>query len=926
MPLTIGSRIGPYEVTGALGAGGMGEVYRARDTALNRDVALKILAAAFADDAERLARFEREAQVLASLNHTNIAQIYGLEGQEGREGQERKRPRVLVLELVEGLTLADRITQGALPLEEAIEIARQIAAALEAAHEQGIVHRDLKPANVKLRPDGTVKVLDFGLAKALEATSGAAPSSISMSPTLTAATQLGMILGTAAYMAPEQARGKPVDKRADIWAFGCVLFEMLSGRRAFAGEEVSDTLAYVITKDVDWSALPADTPPHIRRLLRRCIEKDPRKRLRDIGEARVALDDSAVRDEPASAVTTAIAPPAPRPSITRRTLPWIAGLAAGSALTATIAIVTRPRSTTAPAQRLSLVIPATTPYVGQIGGELAISPDGTRLVYPAVQGGTRQLFMRNLEQLDAQPIRGTDDAYNPFFSPDGEWIGFFTGGGSGNGKLKKVTVRGGPPLTLADTSVPGGTWLPDDSILFSRGEAGLQVWSIYRVSAGGGTATRVSSPVDRKEQRHAWPSLLPDGRNILLSVTDRGGFDQSHIAVLSLDTGKYQTVVEQGYHARYSRSGHIVYALGANLMAIPFDARRLITTGPPVPIVDGVRARTNTGEMCFGVSSTGFLVYAPGGLARSAQLTLVWVDRTGKEEPLPVPPRAYTYPRLSPDGTRIAIDIRDQENDIWIWDLARRNLTRLTFDPGMDSFPAWMPDGKRIIFASAPSATNMPNNLFWQTADGTGKQERLIESPAGVVPQSVSPDGTRLVFRQSDSTSNFDLYTLPLTGERRPTPLIRTPFAEQNAEVSPDGRWVAYQSTESGQNEIYVRPFPNAESGRWQVSTSGGRTPVWSRDGRELFYLTGPDVRSKLMAATITPGAAFSAATPQALFEGSYLAGGGNQGRTFDVSPDGKRFLMIKDLASDSPTSNDAPLVVVLNFFDELKRIAVPKR
>jgi len=933
MSLTIGSRFGAYEVLAKLGEGGMGEVYRARDSALNRDVALKILSPAFADDADRLARFEREAQVLASLNHPHIAQIYGLERQDRQEGQERQDrtdgSRALVLELVEGPTLADRIAQGPIPLDESIEIARQLIGALEAAHEQGIIHRDLKPANIKLRPDGTVKVLDFGLAKAFDATTtsgSGARASVSMSPTLTAATQLGMILGTAAYMAPEQARGKPVDKRADIWAFGCVLYEMLSGRRPFAGEEVSDTLAYVITKDVDWSVLPPTAPRHIQRLLRRCLEKDPKRRLRDIGDARVELEDGIARDESTSATTTAVTVSAPKPSIVRRAFPWIAGIAAGAAAAASVGFAIPPRpAASQPAQRLSLIIPPTTPYVGQVGGELAISPDGTRLVYAAVQGGTRMLFTRNLDQLDAQPIRGTDDAYNPFFSPNGEWIGFFTGGGSPNGKLKKIAVRGGPPLTLGDTTVPSGAWLPDDSILFTRSEA--SIWSLYRVPTGGGTASKFSTPAaDQKEQRHAWPEVLPDGRNILLSVTiGSTSFDESRIAVMSLETGKYRTVVEQGYHARYLSSGHIVYALGGNLMAVPFDAQRLVTTGPPVPIVEGVRSRTTTGEVCFGVSSSGFLVYEPGAVERLSRRTLTWVDRAGNEESLPAPPRSYVYARLSPDATRIALDIRDQDNDIWVWDLTRRNLTRLTFNPGVDSFPVWTRDSKRIIFASAPRASAL-SNLYWQAADGTGQPERLLESGMSQAPQSVSPDGTQLLFRQAEA--QLDLYTLPLSGERRPAPLLRTPFGEQNGEVSPDGRWLAYQSNESGQSEIYVRPFPNAESGKWQISATGGTRPLWSRDGHELFYLTGPsDVRTAVMAATISGGATFSTGTPQMVFQGPYATGGGvNQGRTFDVSADGKRFLMIKDLTIESGTPNDPPLVVVLNLFDELKRLAPPKR
>jgi len=898
----------------------MGEVYRARDTTLNRDVALKILAAEFTDNADRLARFEREAQVLASLNHPHIAQIYGLEGQEGTG-----RVRALVLELVEGPTLADRIAQDAIPLEESIDMARQIVSALEAAHEQGIVHRDLKPANIKIRPDGTVKVLDFGLAKALETTSGTGPSSVSMSPTLTAATQIGLILGTAAYMAPEQARGKAVDKRADIWAFGCVLYEMLSGRRAFAGEEVSDTLAYVITKDVDWSALPPETPRHIRRLLQRCLEKDPKRRIRDIGDARIELEDGARADvAEASVVAQPAAPTAP---VGRRALPWAAGILLGSAVTAIVAwsvLRPAPQAPHAP-QRFPITIPSNTRYVGETGGLPAISPDGMRLVYPAVENGKRLLYMRHLDQLEAQPIRGTDDAYNPFFSPDGEWIGFFTAGGSAGGKLKKIAVRGGPPLTLADSSIPAGVWNTDDTIVFVRSEG--QTWSLNSIPSAGGVVKKLTTTaVDRQEVRHAWPEPLPGGRNILFTVTTSGSFDQAHIAVVSLDTGQHRTVVEQGYQARYVPTGHIVYMLAGNLMAVPFDARRLETTGPPVPIVEGIRGRINTGEACYGVSRTGFLVYGPGTSAGTAQRTLVWVDRDGKEEPLLVPPRTYRYPRLSPDGSRIAFDIAEQDNDIWVWDLTRRNLTRLTSDAGVDSYPVWTPDGRRIVFSSTRSGPR--SNLYWQASDGSGQAERVLESALQDAPNAVTPDGTRLLFRRTEPKNAFDVYALPLAGERRPTPLLVSPFVEQNAELSPDGRWLAYQSNDSGPTEIYVRPFPNVDSGRTQISAGWGTRPVWSRDGRELFYLGGADALPRMMVASIGTGAAFSAATARALFEGRYYAPapGSTGGRTYDVSPDGKRFLMIKEIVDESSRDAGPPLVAVLNFFDELKRLAPPKR
>ena len=922
MALTAGSRLGPYEIQAPLGAGGRGEVYRARDTRLRRDVAIKILPEAFVADADRVARFEREAQVLASLNHPHIAAIHGLEDAGGQ--------RALVLEFVDGPTLADRLAEGAMSLEDALPIAKQIADALEAAHEQGIVHRDLKPANVKIRPDGTVKVLDFGLAKALDPphpTQGLSRSSASMSPTLTAATQLGMILGTAAYMAPEQARGKPVDKRADIWAFGCVLFEMLSGRRAFAGEEVSDTLAFVITKDVDWNALPASTPAHIGRLLRRCLEKDPKKRLRDIGDARIELD-GLVHDEPA---TPSHASAAPRPSLSRRALPWVGGTVVGAAAAAAVVwTLSRPAPVSLrPVQRFVIDFPASGPHVGDGGGggNLAISPDGTRLVFMGIEAGRRLLFMRNLDQIDVQPIRGTDDANNPFFSPDGEWIGFFTAPGTPGGKLKKVAVRGGPPLTIADANIPTGTWARDDSIVFTRGTGAN--WSLFRVPAAGGGPMKLTTPnADQKEVRHGWPDVLPDGQHVLFSISPSPrDFDQASIAVLSLATGEYRTVVPQGYNARYVSTGHLVYALAGNLMAIPFDLDRLETTGSAVPVVEGVRGRISIGEVTFGISSSGFLVYSPGSMAAGVQRTMVWVDREGKEEPIPAPPRAYAYVRLSPDGSRVAMDVRDQENDIWAWDLVRRNLTRLTTDAGNDIFPVWTPDGARIIFGSDRASAG---GIYWQPADGSGSAERLLEGQRQQSPNAITPDGKQLLFREAPSSgpTSADVNALHLD-DRRARPLLHTTFNEMNAELSPDGRWVAYQSNESGQQEIYVRPFPNVDSGRWTVSTGGGTRPLWSRDGRELFYLAGGDSATRMMATPIQPGNTFAAGNARMLFEGPYYATftpGGNSGRTYDVSLDGKRFLMIKNAAPTSSAATPSSLVAVLNFYDELKRLAPPKR
>jgi len=909
MSLTPGTRLGPYEVLSLLGVGGMGVVYRAHDTKLNRDVAIKVLLPAVANDPDRLARFGREAQVLASLNHPNIAHIYGIED------------AAIVMELVDGEDLAQRIARGPIPLDEALPIARQIAEALEAAHDHGIIHRDLKPANVKVRPDGTVKVLDFGLAKAMDQGSGIGDQGsggAANSPTLSIhATEAGLILGTAAYMSPEQARGKPVDKRADIWSYGVVLYEMLTGQRAFKGDDVSETLASVLKDAPAFDALPASTPPRLRRILERCLERDAKARLRDIGEARVELAKIASGDGDLSAARGTMAVSVAAAPRWRRAVPWVAGAGVVSVVTA-LAVWTAMRPEPArpqPVQRYPITLPASAPYIGE---GVALSPDGTHLVYAALEAGTRVLYLRNLGQLDAQPIRGTDGAFNPFFSADGEWIGFFTAPGTAVGKLKKVAVRGGPPLTLADANNPTGAWLADDTIVFGR-FTGTE-WSLFRVPAAGGVAIRLTNPdSESKEVRHGWPEALPSGNHILFTIAPRAGlFDDARIAVLSLATGQYHTVVEQGYHARYVPTGHLVYMLSGNLMAVPFDVKRLETTGPPVPVVEGVRGRSDVGEAGFAVSRTGFLVYAPGVTSVGAQRTLVWVDRTGREEPITAPARNYTYLRVSPDGTRVALDIRDQENDIWVWDLTRQNLTRLTFDPRADRSPVWTLDGRRIFFSSQRASAE--GSLYWQASDGTGQAERLVESPNQQLPQAVSPDGKQLLFRDLSVESFADVDMLSLD-DRKVTPLLQTTFGEQNPDVSPDGRWIAYESNESGANEIYVRPFPAVDTGRWQVSTGGGTRPVWARSGRELFYVVGADA-VRMMALPVQTGATFSAGTPRVLFEGRYVATPDRSGRTYDVSPDGQRFLMIKNAAVEVTTSLVPSFVFVLNWFDELRRIA----
>ncbi len=930
MSLTVGTRIGPYEVLSSLGAGGMGEVYRARDTRLHRDVALKVLPEVFATDPERLARFRREAQVLAALNHPHIGAIYGLEEGPDEAGH---HVHALVLELVEGPTLADRIAQGSIPVVEALPIARQIAEALEAAHEQGIIHRDLKPANIKVTLDGVVKVLDFGLAKLTEPGSGIRESgsghpdplvALTQSPTMASPgmmTGVGVILGTAPYMAPEQAKGRPADKRSDVWAFGCVLYEMLTGKRAFDGADVSETLAAILMREPDWSALPASLPPAVSRLLRRCLERDRTKRAGDIAAALFALDE-------APAGPAVQHPPAERRGW-RRALPVAAAVVLTAALTGASAWwVTRVeplrvmRTAIATSQPAALTISGTSP-------DLAITPDGGRVVY-AGNSGT-QLFVRALDQLEPT-VLATVSAANVFISPDGQWVGFY-GNVSG---LRKVAVSGGPPATittLLDGRIRGATFTSDDAVIFATDgvATGLQ-----RVSASGGEATVLTRPDNaRGDADHLWPEMLPEGRGVLFTIMPlAGGLEAAQVAVLDLRTGTQKILVRGGTHARFVKSGHLVYQTGQALNAVAFDLDQLETRGAPATVVQRV-ATTTLGAADFSVSDTGTLVYADARDASAGSArTLVWVDRTGREQPIAAPSRAYMHPRISPDGTRVALWADDQENDIWMWSFERSTLTRFTFDAGFDNFPAWTPDG-RLVFSSSRNSANM--NVFWQAADGTGTAQRVTESNNIQLVSGVSPDGRWALFSGGTSTSR-DLLMAGLapeadggrnaSGSAPPgslpeiRPLVQTRFEERNAVVSPDSRWFAYESDASGRLEVYVRPFPNADAGQWQVSTAGGSQPLWARTGAELFYFA---LDGTLMVVPVEArSTAWNAGAPAKVHAPGYFTGGfgaATSGRTYDVSPDGRRFLMIKQGDSGNQTAMPPQIVVVQNWFDELRRL-----
>jgi eukaryotic-like serine/threonine-protein kinase len=890
MSLSAGSILGPYEILSALGAGGMGEVYRARDTKLNRDVALKILPDSFTHDADRVARFRREAQVLASLNHPHIGAIYGLD--QAHEQQ------FLVLELVDGETLADRIKPGPLPIDEAVAIARQIAEALEAAHDKGIIHRDLKPANIALTKDGRVKVLDFGLAKATDAASGAA-FDLTNSPTLTSPammTGVGVILGTASYMSPEQARGRPADKRSDIWAFGCVFYEMLTGKRAFEGEDVSDTLADVLRGEPSWNTLTPPARP-LASLLKRCLEKDVKRRLRDIGDARLLLDDAGVFSD------------APPPAATAIPAWWIATVAALGLIVGSIAgaVVVRWRSETVPVRvaRFELTSSPAHPFTTNPRGvNVAISPDGSRIVYTATYGTTSQLVIRRLDQLEATPIAGTDGASSPFFSPDGQQIGFLVGA-----DIRKVAIAGGPSVAVCRVSIGeiGAGWDSSDSIVFAQGNGR----GLFSVPASGGQPQNLFVPDSTKgEANYFQPVVLPGGQALLYTVVQSDG--QTRIVARRFHGSDVATVVEGGFGGRYVASGHIVYGQDDRVMAVPFDVATLRTTGSSVPVQDGVFTKIDQSIVNLVSAADGTTAYVSG---RNAGMTgrPVWVDRGGKHVARVVEQaiEAPRYPRLSSDGRALAVTVGpNARGDVWTYDLrGAAQPLKLTFQ-GHNIFPIFSPDGKRIVFASPAGSANHMSSI---PADGSATDpERLTTNESAEVPQDWSPDGAFILFSLRGPQTRTDLWLLHV-GDRKVRPWLQTPFEESEARFSPDGHWVALVSDQTGRPEVWVRPFPGPGA-PVRVSPDGGRNPVWSRDGHELFYEDGLKV---LSARVVSQAPDLRFEKPQVLFESRFVQG---SMRSFDVAPDG-RFLMIEAI----DTAPSASIVVVQNWFEELKRLAPTK-
>jgi len=884
MSLTPGIKLGPYEILAAIGAGGMGEVYRARDTKLGRDVAIKVLPEEFTQHPQKLARFEREARLLAVLNHPGIATLHGLEEAEGKP--------FLVMELVEGETLAERIARGPIPVEEALTLSQQIAEALEAAHGKGVVHRDLKPANIKVTPEGKAKVLDFGLAKALAASPRVVDSS--QSPTATRErTQAGVLLGTAVYMSPEQARGKAVDERTDIFSFGAVLYEMLTGKRAFGGEDVQEVLASVIKQEPDWNALPADVPPSVVKLLRRCLTKDPKERLQAIGEARIAAGQYLA--EPDTAVPSEVA-------TSRTPIRWraLTGLFAVAFL-ATLWILWPSEKASEPPVRLSVNLGAgdSQLYIGG-GATVLLSPDGKMLAFVAeLPSGNTQLYIRSLDNLEATPLSGTEGALSPFFSPDGRWLAFFV-----SGALKKVSVNGGAALTIADVSSPrGGTWGSDGTIVYAPAATS----GLYRVSASGGTPVELTT-LREGENTHCHPFFLPNGKGVLFVVQTQGeSLDDATIEAVLLETGERKLVHRGGSYPRYASSTHLLFAREATLFAMPFDADRIEPTGESSPVIKGVEVYPDAGMAFFAVADDGTLVYVPSGVVVAAVGSkLVWVGREGNSSPLTETLGNWETPRFSPDGRRLAVRKMENtgEQDVWLLELSRGTLTRLTFELGI--LPLWSPDGERVIFGSGGG----PWDIFSTPADGSGAPQQLTAG-AYRVPTSVTSDGKRIVFRQGGSGANMDIGMVPVEREGEPELILQTSFDEHTGMLSPDDRWLAYVSNESGRDEIYVTRFP--PSGKWQISTEGGREPVWSRDGRELFYRNG----AKMMAVAISAGPEFSAGKPTLLFEGPYDLKEGPGASNYDVAEDG-RFVMIH---TEAGSAGPAQINLVLNWFEELKRL-----
>jgi serine/threonine-protein kinase len=891
-----GRRIGAYQIDARIGAGGMGEVYRARDTRLGREVAIKVLPRTFAADRDRLARFEREARMLAALNHPHIATIHGIEDLEGTPG--------LVLELVDGPTLAERIARGPVPVREALDVAQQVAEALEAAHDRGIIHRDLKPANIKFASSGEVKVLDFGLAKAF-AGEGAGPN-LSQMPTVTATELTGAIMGTPAYMSPEQARGQALDRRTDIWAFGCVLYEMVTGRVVFGGRTVSDTIAAILEREPAWEALPDALPPTVARLLRRCLEKDPKRRLRDAGDIRIDLEDVSIE-------STSVTPSAGKPGlVTRReAIGAVVGAVVGAAAMGSVAISRYRGPTSRPLTRFALQIPE-----GMLNPSfnvrIAISPDGS---YVACNTGpTGRMLVRALSALEFKPVEGVRTAV-PFFSPDARWLGFSPT--DGTNQLRKVALSGGAPVSICATdSFMGATWADTDFIYFVP-ELPAGVTSVS--AAGGQPKEVVSIDFPGGERQHKSPCALPGGKAVLFvtSTADITTFDEARIMGFFVETGQKKLLLEGGTHPRYSPSGHLVYAHDGKLFAVSFDPERVETVGEPFPVLEGVLMSRNTGIANYDISANGDLVYIPG-ICDGGSRTLVWVDRNGNAEPVGLPARSYLHPRLSPDDRRLAIEIEGPSHDLYVHDFDRGVLTNITTD-GVSHWPVWSPDGTQLGYRAGP----MSKFTLWQVpADRSRPPAQVPAEGRSQSAESWSPDGRAIAYTASSFGVPPSIMVAHLDGSREPEPIAGGKAPAGSSKFSPDGRWLAYCSNESGRSEVYVQAFPGPGP-KIQISNDGGTDPVWKRRGGELYYRNG----DRMMAVSVSTAPTLTAGRPYELWKGHYSHGmssscgaPGATSSNYDVTADGTRFLMIKDEDQDRATSNE--IVVVQGWADEVTRLS----
>ncbi|HEX2463028.1 MAG TPA: protein kinase [Thermoanaerobaculia bacterium] len=916
----IGERIGTYTIVEKLGEGGMGVVYRATDSRLHRDVALKFIPEALAKDPQTMGRFEREAQVLASLNHPNIASIYGLE--------ESGSQRALVMELASGEELAARIQRGRVPLEDALRIALAIAEALEAAHDRAIIHRDLKPANIKLGDGdasggGRVKILDFGLAKALQGDLATASGvDLTRSPTLSvAATQAGMILGTASYMSPEQARALTADRRADIWSFGVILYEMLTGRRAFVGDTVADTLAKVLEREPDLSLLPPNTPPAIRNLIERCLVKSPRQRLQAIGDARLVIEETlASLARPQSIVETPAGAEPASGKATRKVglgvlVPWaIAALALAVAGYFAFAGLRSGGSTrTLPPMQVEVAVGSAILDLG-LGSSVVLSKDATRLVFIDGNDVQRKLFLRQLDRLEPTLLNSGDSGptapYHPFLSPDGQWVGFVTAT-----EMRKMQLSGGTPMKICELSRSrGATWLPDDTIVFAPSpNSGLM-----RVPAAGGEPKPFTElDAAKGEQTHRWPSSLPDGKHVLFTAhTLQSGFDSATIQVVSVETGERKTIHSGGWYARYVPTGHLVFVNNGTLFAAPFALGSLELTGNPVPVLQELAVSLGEGGAQFDFSESGLLAYVAGSSQVSAY-PILWVDAQGGTAQLVPEPGIYANPKLSPDEQKLSLTVMRGDNwDVWVYDLERGVSTRLTFDKSIESEQIWSPDGKWLILSSDKDG---PDSLYRKRADGSGELERLTEAKSPQWAGSWSSDGRYVAYITQGQ--QFDLGYLDLETKETHT-FLATEFSEGFPDFSPDGRWLAYGSNESGGGQaIYVRPFPTGE-GKWQVSDIGASHPRWSANGRQLFWRTDDGI---MVADVETGDGTFRAGKVRQLFSGPFKGGSsgisvlGLQFDDYDVTGDGQRFVMFPD-AQKAGRGDHAHVVLVTDWFGDLER------